>query len=177
MIKKDESISNDHLLIKSVFAIPPEQDLIVLSSWKINTTDIKDIAVDFAGNIYFTEYASNKIGRLTPATNTITEWNIPTDDSGPYRINFDAVSGNIYFTEYASNKIGRLTPATNIITEWNIPTDDSGPTDIVSDAPHLLSILLRVKQIKLVNLIFAILNFLNMNLLTQFNYNREDLLI
>ena len=65
---------------------------------------IKDIAVDSTGNIYFTEYASNKIGRLTPATNTITEWNIPTDDSGPYSINFDAISGNIYFTEYASNK-------------------------------------------------------------------------
>ena len=132
--KKDELISNDQLLIKSAFAIPPEQDLIVLSSWKINTTGIKDIVVDFAGNIYFTDYTNNKIGRLAPLTNTITEWNIPTDASGPYGIDFNAVSGNIFFTEYTNNKIGRLSPATNMITEWNIPTDASGPTDIVSDA-------------------------------------------
>ena len=153
--KENESISNDQLLIKSVFAIPPEQDLIVLSSWKINTTNIKDIAVDSTGNIYYTEYASNKIGRLTPATNTITEWNIPTDDSGPYSINFDAVSGNIYFTEYASNKIGRLTPATNTITEWTIPTDDSGPTEIVSDSSSPAVYFIEDKTDKIGKLDFA----------------------
>ena len=117
--KENESISNDHLLIKSVFAIPPEQDLIVLSSWKINTTNIKDIAVDSTGNIYFTEYASNKIGRLTPATNTITEWTIPTDDSGPADLVFD-FGTSVYFLENKADKIGRYNYIQNVFTEWDI---------------------------------------------------------
>ena len=124
--KENESISNDHLLIKSVFAIPPEQDLIVLSSWKINTTNIKDIAVDFTGNIYFTEYASNKIGRLTPATNTITEWTIPTDDSGPTDIVSDS-SSSVYFIEDKTDKISKLDFANSKFSEYD-PNSNSTTT-------------------------------------------------
>ena len=125
--KENESISNDHLLIKSVFAIPPEQDLIVLSSWKINTTNIKDIAVDSTGNIYFTEYASNKIGRLTPATNTINEWTIPTDDSRPTDIVSDSSSSAVYFIEDKTDKIGKLDFANSKFSEYD-PNSNSTTT-------------------------------------------------
>ena len=40
-----------------------------------------------------------KIGRLTPATNTINEWTIPTDDSGPTDIVSDSSSSAVYFIE------------------------------------------------------------------------------
>jgi hypothetical protein len=116
--KENELISNDHLLIKSVFAIPPEQDLIVLYSWKINTTNIKDIALDFTGSIYFTEYASNKIARFTPSTNTITEWNIPTKNSGPTDLVIFGTS--VYFLENKTDKIGRYNYIQNVFTEWDI---------------------------------------------------------
>ncbi|HET7644610.1 MAG TPA: hypothetical protein VFK40_13980 [Nitrososphaeraceae archaeon] len=134
--KENELISNDHLLIKSVFAIPPDQDLIVLSSWKINTTNIKDIALDFTGNIYFTEYASNKIGRLIPSTNTITEWNIPTENSGPTDLVSDGSSSSIYFIEDKTNKIGKVDFTSSKFSEYQLNSNSTitgGFIDITYD--------------------------------------------
>ncbi len=52
----------------------------------------------------------NRIGRITP-TGTVTEYNIPTSNSGP-RVITAGPDGNIWFTECTANKIGRaiLTP-------------------------------------------------------------------
>jgi streptogramin lyase len=67
------------------------------------------------GNIWFTEYAAGKIGRISreglaefPLTNTPQKI-----AAGP--------DGNIWFTEYYS-KIGRLTPVTVQLTEFSILT-------------------------------------------------------
>jgi streptogramin lyase len=76
------------------------------------------VDVDADGNVWFTEVAGNKIGRLNPATNEITEWTIPTPISAP--LGLDASGGFIYFVEYNAGKIGRLNPSTNEITQWLI---------------------------------------------------------
>ncbi len=83
--------------------------------------------------MYFSENKANKIGRLVPSTNTITEWGIPTSSSGVSDIEFDETSGNIYFVENKANKIGRLVPLIGVFTEWetesspqNIDIDPSG---------------------------------------------------
>ncbi|MGB7952392.1 MAG: hypothetical protein WCF23_00300, partial [Candidatus Nitrosopolaris sp.] len=75
---------------------------------------------DFSGNIYFVEHNGNKIGRLAPDDNSITEWIIPTNSSGPTGLAFDSSSGSLYFTENNTNKIGRLVLSTNTFTEWAI---------------------------------------------------------
>jgi streptogramin lyase len=58
------------------------------------------------GNLWFTEYAGNKIGRITPQ-GVITEFPVPTADSGPTAICVGP-DGNIWFTESKANKVGRL---------------------------------------------------------------------
>jgi virginiamycin B lyase len=87
---------------------------------KSKSNDLLGITSDFSGNIYFVEHNGNKIGQLSPATNTVTEWVIPTNSSAPIGVAFDSSSGNLYFAENNTNKIGRLVLSTNTFTEWAI---------------------------------------------------------
>ena len=81
------------------------------------------------GNLWFTEYTSNKIGRITPA-GVITEFTVPTANSAPRQI-AAGPDGNLWFTEFSANQIGRITPSGSI-TEFPIPTSNSGPRGIVA---------------------------------------------
>jgi streptogramin lyase len=67
------------------------------------------------GNVWFTEYSSNKIGRVTPA-GVVTEFTVPTTNSGPRNI-ASGPNGNLWFTEYFGSKIGEITPA-GVFTEF-----------------------------------------------------------
>jgi streptogramin lyase len=125
----------------TAFAIPTDRKTLVIDSWDIgrffklaSMGNTQSITVDFSGNIYLVEHSANKIARLSPDTNTVTEWTIPTASSGPTGIAFDALSNNVYFTEQNTNKIARLAPDTNTVTEWTIPTASSGPTGIAFDS-------------------------------------------
>jgi DNA-binding beta-propeller fold protein YncE len=104
------------------FAIPTDQVDAILSTWGLPTYSkgISNMISDFGGNMFFSDTGANKIGRLEPTTNMITEWTLPSNSSKPAGIAFDSASGNIYFADSGANKIGRLVPTTNVITEWNI---------------------------------------------------------
>jgi streptogramin lyase len=67
------------------------------------------------GNVWFTEYSSNKIGRITPA-GVVTEFTVPTASSGPRNIT-SGPNGNLWFTEYFGSKIGEITTA-GVFTEF-----------------------------------------------------------
>ena len=127
-------------LLYHTFAIPTDENSAILKSWVLpipiyEHNKFFDLSSSFSGNnVYFVESNANKIGKLEPATNTITEWNIPTNSSLPVSIDVDSSTGNIYFAESNANKIGRLVPATNTITEWNIPTNSSLPVSISFDS-------------------------------------------
>jgi virginiamycin B lyase len=69
----------------------------------------KTLALGPDGNIWFTEFAGNKIGILVTSSMTITELTIPTANSGPSGIVMGP-DGNMYFTEFNTNKIGVITP-------------------------------------------------------------------
>ncbi|MBS7654991.1 hypothetical protein KEJ50_00575 [Candidatus Bathyarchaeota archaeon] len=75
------------------------------------------ISVDSYGNIWFSESGRNRIAKLNPYTNEITEYLIPTPGSGVRGIVVDQYN-NIWFAEHDANKIGRLTPGSNIIVEF-----------------------------------------------------------
>jgi streptogramin lyase len=81
------------------------------------------------GLIWFTELGTNKVGKITPL-GVITEYAIPTANSGPYGITAGP-DGNVWFTETYTNKIGRVTP-TGTMTEYTIPTSTSVPYAITA---------------------------------------------
>lgn len=92
------------------------------------------VAVDSAGNIWFTEPMNNAIGELTPSTNSWQQWNVPTSGAGPYDLAFDA-SGNLWFTEINASKIGEFSPVTHQFNETPTPTSGSMPYGIVGPDP------------------------------------------
>jgi len=119
-----------------VVAIPSHQSTVLIKSWALpmpsNQNSGFAVTSSFSGNeIYYVDSNSNTIGRLAPTTNLITEWNIPTANSLPTSIKFDATTGSVYFIESNSNTIGRLVPFSNAFTEWNL---QEKPSDIEIDS-------------------------------------------
>ncbi|MEK7559215.1 MAG: hypothetical protein AAB521_02845 [Patescibacteria group bacterium] len=72
------------------------------------------------GNLWFTKYNVNKIGKITPK-GKITEFVVP---SGPGGIT-STPDSNLWFTEVFENKIVRFTLSGDV-TEFSIPTNNSG---------------------------------------------------
>jgi len=66
------------------------------------------------GNLWFTEYLVDQIGRITPA-GAITSFPISAG-AGPTAI-VAGRDGNLWFTEQAGNRIGRIT-TTGVVTEF-----------------------------------------------------------
>jgi serine/threonine protein kinase/streptogramin lyase len=81
------------------------------------------------GNLWFTEYTGNKIGRITPS-GIITEFPSPTPNSNLREIH-TGPDGNLWFTEQSGNKIGRITPS-GTITEFRFPISDRSPVGITT---------------------------------------------
>src|SRR5262249_9229459 len=82
------------------------------------------------GNLWFTEAAGNRIGRITPA-GVITEVPVLTPASQPVGIPVGP-DGNLGFTEFAANKIGRIPPS-GVMTEFPaVLTPSSQPFGIVT---------------------------------------------
>lgn len=73
------------------------------------------IVAGLDGNLWFTEYYGNKIGKIT-INGRFTEFTIPTAASGAGAI-AAGPGGNIWFAENNSRKIGKITPA-GMITEY-----------------------------------------------------------
>ena len=58
---------------------------------------------------------------------TLSEWTIPTANSGPYSIILDPSGNCCWFAESFANKIAHFDPASNTFQEWIIPTANSLP--------------------------------------------------
>jgi streptogramin lyase len=69
------------------------------------TSDPSGIAVGRDGNLWFVEYDSNALGRITPQ-GTITEYELPHPGSSPDGIT-TGPDHSLWFTENNGNRIGR----------------------------------------------------------------------
>jgi streptogramin lyase len=63
---------------------------------------------------------------------TLTEWAVPTANSGPVNIILDPSGNCCWFVETFSNKIAHFDPTTNAFQEWVIPTANSAPLGIAA---------------------------------------------
>jgi virginiamycin B lyase len=79
------------------------------------------------GNLFFTENATNNIGRVTPS-GTITEFPIVTSGSDPSGIT-QGPDTNLWFAEFFGNKIGQMTPGGSL-QEFAVPTANANPEGI-----------------------------------------------
>src|SRR5229473_2524235 len=124
-------------LLISVVALTPPTALAI--SGKIQefpiptaTSDTFGITAGPDGNLWFTESASNSIGRITTDGSTITSFVLP----GPPAFASDpegitaGPDGNLWFTEALGNKIGQITTA-GVITEFALSAN-SAPDGITA---------------------------------------------
>ena len=86
------------------------------------------------GNLWFTEFWTNRIGRMTPA-GVLTEFPIPSPDTAPRGI-VAGPDGNLWFVEahFTHTAVARITTA-GVVTEYSLggsADDQLQPTDIVA---------------------------------------------
>jgi len=87
---------------------------------------------DSHNNLYFTDFATDYIGKIDAKTGNVSWVQTPTPNSRPRRIRVDS-QDRAFFGEYRGNKIGMLDPETQKITEWALPTPWSGPYYVTWD--------------------------------------------
>ncbi|MDH5541686.1 MAG: hypothetical protein OEY64_01845 [Nitrospinota bacterium] len=117
------------------------------------------LAVDSKDRVWFTEMAGNSVGVLTPGTNEIKEYRIPSTkdlpsseweynqevkDSPIESLNVYSVGspGNlivgkndiIWFVTHLGNSIVRFEPDKEEFTEFILPTEDARPYDLAEDS-------------------------------------------
>src|SRR5260370_32825238 len=85
-----------------------------------------DPAVGADGIVWYTDQANSYIGRLDPATGTVTDYPTPTRASGPHGI-IVAPDGGVWYTANFQARLGRLDPATGAITEYPRPAAARDP--------------------------------------------------
>jgi virginiamycin B lyase len=86
------------------------------------------------GALWFTEIERDAIGRITTA-GSITEFPLPTPDSGPLAITAGS-DGALWFADNnaAVNRIGRITTSGSI-TEYPLPTPVTVPGQGITSGP------------------------------------------
>jgi len=89
------------------------------------------IVVDQKDQVWWTQMIADKIGKLDPKTQEITEYPVPKL-AAPRRITVDS-KGNIWFTEWRRSKVARMHPDTGEITEFDMPQANSDPYDLMVD--------------------------------------------
>jgi streptogramin lyase len=80
------------------------------------------------GNMWFTEFVGNNIGKITMA-GVITEYPVPTANASPAGI-VAAQDGALWFTEYGASKIGRVTTS-GAFVELPTANPSDGPLLII----------------------------------------------
>jgi streptogramin lyase len=85
------------------------------------------------GNLWFTEYGTDKIGSINPTTRVVSEFPLSISGTGPYGI-AASTDGNLYFAGYGNSSVGVFNPTTQTTTEYLTPTANIGP-DMIAVGP------------------------------------------
>jgi len=122
------------LLAALFVGLPAAADTGSVVEYAVPTTGSQPVSIVTGpdGSLWFTEFAANKIGRLS-TNGTFDEFPILTVASQPDEL-AAGPDGNVWFAETAGNKIGRVTP-TGDVTEFGAGISPaSQPTAIVAGA-------------------------------------------
>ena len=95
-----------------------------------------ELALDAHGDVWFTEFNADRLGRLDPRTGHMQHYPLSPKTSVqtlyPYGVTVDP-QGSIWFTESGSNQLGRLEPATGAIQVFAVPDPHALLMEIASD--------------------------------------------
>ncbi len=115
----------------SIFLASAVGAQVAISEWGVPTANSQpsNLAVDPSGNLWFTETAGNKIGKINQ-NGVFQEFDVSTANSQPWGVIVEG-NGRVWFTETAGNKIGNLN--SGVFGQDNVPTVDSEPRGLALD--------------------------------------------
>jgi streptogramin lyase len=88
------------------------------------------VALDSAGNVWFTTPNNSMIGEFNPSTQSfVGQWAV-TAGSGPWDLTF--ANGKIWYTEYLVSAVGEFDPSTRTHSDFMTPTNYSHPYGIAA---------------------------------------------
>lgn len=95
-----------------------------------------ELALDAQGEVWFTEFNADRLGRLDPHTDRMQHYALSAKASVqtlyPYGVIIDA-EGMVWFTESGTNRLGRLDPATGAMRLFTAPDPHALLMEIASD--------------------------------------------
>src|SRR5712692_6250016 len=95
-----------------------------------------DLALDSHGDVWFTEFNVDRLGRLDPRTGHMQQYllagNRTVQQLAPYGVTVDP-RGMVWFTEMGVERIGRLDPATGRIQYFPLPGVHAPRMEIATD--------------------------------------------
>jgi streptogramin lyase len=87
----------------------------------------------FLISVIYAGFGGNLIKPVNGITNyTLTEWTVPTANSGPYGMSLDTSGNCCWFLEFFGNKLAHLDPTTGTFQEWPLPTANAQPTGVTT---------------------------------------------
>jgi virginiamycin B lyase len=96
-----------------------------------------ELALDGHGDIWFTEFNADRLGRLDPRTGHIRHYALSAQASVqtlyPYGVTIDR-QGMVWFSEAGTNQLGRLDPSTGAHRVFTTPDPHTLLMEVTSDA-------------------------------------------
>jgi len=96
-----------------------------------------DVKPSKNGDVWFTSYRLNKIGKIDGKTMKMSMWTMPTADSFPRRLEI-ASDGMIWIGEFNAGQMARFDPNTQTFREFPLPGPDPTPYGMGFDADGYL---------------------------------------
>lgn len=95
-----------------------------------------ELALDAHGEVWFTEFNADRLGRLDPRTGRMQHYLLSPKPSVqtlyPYGITIDT-RGNVWFTESGNNQLGSLDPKTGALHVFAVPDSQALTMEIATD--------------------------------------------
>jgi len=127
IVESKSETTTDVVSNNEAFAIPSSQLTVTLTRWPGTLTagsfNIRSLDIDSSNNVYWARTLGDTVVKLDPATNTITEWNVPPAKPGnvfasPVHVVID-LSDKLWWQEGIDGDTVRLDPLTNLMTQWD----------------------------------------------------------
>ena len=99
-------------------------------------SELRGMAADAEGNLWVAATESGKLLRVDFRNGIFSEFNPPSQDSGPYSVAVDSKRNLIWFSEIYADKLARFDPQTKAFIEFPLPSADLNVRRVEVDRSH-----------------------------------------
>jgi virginiamycin B lyase len=117
----------------SIWTFNPSIDKFIQYKTPTTNSTPLGVTIDRDNNVWFAELTGNRLGVLMYPTYSLTEFSLPTQNSGPAEMTVQPSSSKIWITETYANKIAEFDITTKSFNEFPSTVSIRSPVGIVLD--------------------------------------------